>query len=66
MRRSAGISSSAALDASAVEAALATIEPEIGRAAALVARVGADPKAARRLAAKGFSADAVEAVMETE
>ena len=54
------------LDACAVEAALATIEPEIGRAAALVLRLNADPKVARRLAAKGFSADTVEAVMETE
>jgi regulatory protein len=42
-----------------VEAALAGLEPERERAAALVARDGASPRTARRLLAKGFAEDVV-------
>ncbi len=48
------------LDPSAVEAALHELEPESGRAAALAARLGPGPKAARTLAAKGFSTEVIE------
>ena len=47
----------------AVEAALATLEPERDRALALVARFGASARTARRLAAKGFGEDALEAAL---
>jgi regulatory protein len=43
-----------------IEAALAQLQPESLRAHDLVARLGSSPRTARRLAAKGFSADAVE------
>jgi SOS response regulatory protein OraA/RecX len=43
--------------------ALAALEPESRRARDLVARLGPSPKTARRLAAKGFSADTVEAAL---
>jgi regulatory protein len=45
------------------EAALAALEPERERASALTARDGATARTARRLAAKGFSADAIEAAL---
>lgn len=44
-----------------VEAALAALTPERERALALVGRAKAPQAAVRRLAAKGFSADSVEA-----
>ena len=43
-----------------IAAALAGLEPESARARELVARIGALSEDARRLAAKGFSADAIE------
>ena len=46
-----------------IAAALAGLEPESERARGLIARLGPSPKTARRLAAKGFSADAVEAAL---
>ena len=48
-----------------IAAALAGLEHESERARALVERMGRSPKTARRLAAKGFSADAVEAASAT-
>jgi regulatory protein len=41
--------------------AIAELEPELERAARLVARLGPGPKAAARLARKGFGEEAVEA-----
>ena len=41
--------------------AVAALRPEAERAAALVARLGASPRTAARLARKGFGAEAVEA-----
>jgi regulatory protein len=41
--------------------ALEALRPEAERAAAIVARIGASPKTAARLARKGFGEDAVEA-----
>jgi len=43
-----------------VEAAMAALEPERERAAALVVRRGAEPKTARWLASKGFDAASIE------
>jgi SOS response regulatory protein OraA/RecX len=43
-----------------VEVALAALEPEPERAAAIVARRGAGPKTWRYLAAKGFASDTIE------
>jgi SOS response regulatory protein OraA/RecX len=49
-----------------VEAALAGLDPEQERAAALAERLGGGPRAARALAAKGFSADAIEVAVDLE
>jgi SOS response regulatory protein OraA/RecX len=49
-----------------VDAALADLDPEQHRAAALAGRLGGGPKAARALAAKGFSADSIEAAVDVE
>ena len=48
------------IDVSLVEVALAALEAEEARAAAIVAREGATPRVARRLAAKGFGPETVE------
>jgi SOS response regulatory protein OraA/RecX len=42
--------------------ALAALEPEDRRAAVIVAREGATPRVARRLAARGFAAETLESV----
>jgi SOS response regulatory protein OraA/RecX len=47
-----------------IAAALDTLEPECERAAALVAHDGSSPAIARRLAAKGFAAETIEAGIE--
>jgi SOS response regulatory protein OraA/RecX len=47
-----------------VAAALDALEPERERATALVARNGPTPAVARRLAAKGFAAETIEAAVE--
>jgi regulatory protein len=47
--------------ADVVEDAVASLEPEASRAAAIVARLGASPRTAARLARKGFGEEAVEA-----
>jgi SOS response regulatory protein OraA/RecX len=49
-----------------VDVALAELAPEPERAAALARRLGGGPKAARALAAKGFSADAIETAVDVE
>jgi SOS response regulatory protein OraA/RecX len=49
-----------------VEAALAELVPEHERAAALSERLGGGPKAARALAAKGFTADSIETAVTLE
>jgi SOS response regulatory protein OraA/RecX len=49
------------LEPAEIERALASLEPEAARAAGIVARRGAGPKTARRLAARGFGEEAVEA-----
>jgi SOS response regulatory protein OraA/RecX len=49
-----------------VAAALEALEPEIDRAATIVARRGPGPKAARYLAARGFGEDAVAAAVAAE
>jgi regulatory protein len=49
-----------------VEAALAALEPEARRAAALVARRGRTARTAAQLARKGFAADAIEAAFAGE
>jgi regulatory protein len=49
-----------------VEAALAGLEAESERAAVLADRIGGGPKAAKALAAKGFSTDSIEAVVRLE
>src|SRR5262249_11090514 len=54
------------LAADDVEAALAGLDAEQERAAALAERLGAGPKTARALAAKGFSADSIEAALPLE
>lgn len=46
-----------------VEAALAALEPEAERAAAVVARRGRSAKTAAHLARKGFGEDAIEAAV---
>ncbi len=48
------------ISAEAVEAAIASLEPETVRAAGICSRRGAGPKTARYLARKGFSDDAIE------
>jgi SOS response regulatory protein OraA/RecX len=48
--------------AASVDAALAALEPERERAAAIVRRNGASARTARRLAAKGFGDELVEVV----
>jgi regulatory protein len=48
------------LSAEAIDAALASLEPETVRAARICLRRGAGPKTARYLARKGFSEDAIE------
>jgi regulatory protein len=45
------------------EAALAALEPEADRAAALLARRGVSPTALRRLAARGFGENAIESAL---
>ena len=47
--------------AEAAGEAVGTLRPEAERAAEIVARLGASPKTAARLARKGFGEDAVEA-----
>ena len=49
-----------------LEAGLAALEPEQERALAVAARLGGGPKAARTLAAKGFSAESIEAAVGLE
>ena len=49
-----------------IEAALAGLDPEHERAAALAGRLGGGAQAARALAAKGFSMDAIEAAVDIE
>jgi SOS response regulatory protein OraA/RecX len=49
--------------ADVVAGALAALEPEQRRAAAIVDRDGRSPRVARRLAARGFDAETVEAVL---
>jgi SOS response regulatory protein OraA/RecX len=49
-----------------VEAGLACLEPEHARAVALATRLGGGSKAARTLAAKGFSAESIEAAVGVE
>jgi SOS response regulatory protein OraA/RecX len=49
----------------AIHEALSVLEPETERARAIVARRGAGPKAARYLAGKGFSEDAIAAAVAT-
>jgi len=49
--------------AEAIESAFAALEPEVERARALVARLGSGPKTARRLAAKGFCDESLEAAL---
>jgi len=46
-----------------IGSALAQLEPETARAAALLERFGRAPKAARRLVAKGFDREAVAAAL---
>lgn len=52
------------LSAEAVEAALAALEPELDRARRLLPVETISPQALRRLAARGFSAEVVEAFAE--
>jgi len=49
-----------------IDAALAGLVPEPERAAGLSDRLGGGPRAARALAAKGFSADSIEAAVTLE
>ena len=49
-----------------IETGLAALEPEQERALAVTARLGDMPKAARTLAAKGFSAESIEAAVGLE
>src|SRR5262249_34994480 len=46
-----------------VDAAVASLEPELERASAVSGRLGGGPRAARVLAAKGFSTESIEAVV---
>jgi SOS response regulatory protein OraA/RecX len=55
--------SRAGVDAESVQRALSTLAPESERARAIVDRRGTGPKTARYLAGKGFSDDAVSAVI---
>ena len=50
--------------AEAIEAAIASLEPESQRAARICRRRGAGPKTARYLARKGFSEDAIESACD--
>jgi len=67
-RRSAGDAlirhelAAAGVAAELVEGALASLEPEIDRARAIVERRGRDARTARYLAGKGFAGDVVGAV----
>jgi regulatory protein len=55
------------VEAETAEAALAALEPERERAAAVIARLGPGPKTAAHLGRKGFGEDALElAVAGTE
>jgi SOS response regulatory protein OraA/RecX len=49
-----------------IETALAGLTPEHERAAVLAEKLGGGAKAARALAAKGFSVDAIEAAVDLE
>jgi regulatory protein len=49
-----------------IQAALTEVEPESDRAHAIAARLGAGPKAARALAAKGFSPESIEGSVRLE
>ena len=49
-----------------IETALAALDPEHERATALAERLGGGTNAARALAAKGFSVDAIEAAVDFE
>jgi SOS response regulatory protein OraA/RecX len=51
------------IDAAAIEAALAALEPERERAAGIVARRGRNDKTARYLASRGFGTDVVDDVV---
>jgi SOS response regulatory protein OraA/RecX len=51
------------IDAAGIEAALAGLEPEFERAAAIVATRGRNDKTARYLASRGFGADIVDDVV---
>jgi regulatory protein len=51
------------VDAELIAEALAALEPEARRARSEAVRLGGGGRAARALAAKGFSADAVEAAL---
>jgi regulatory protein len=53
----------AGVDAAGIEAALAGLDPEPERAAALVARCGATPATARLLAGMGFDVEVVAALV---
>lgn len=52
------------LESDDIDGAIATLEPEATRAAAIVARRGPGPNTARFLAAKGFGEDAIAAAVE--
>jgi regulatory protein len=56
----------AGVEGSMVEDALATLDPEEHRAAAIVARRGSGPKTARYLRGKGFSEDVVSGLVAAE
>jgi regulatory protein len=49
-----------------IASALDALEPESSRAHAVAERLGSSPKTARRLAAKGFSPDAIESAIGDE
>ena len=51
------------IEAAAVEQALANLEPEAARAAALVRRLGRTAKTAAQLRRKGFSEDSLESAI---
>jgi regulatory protein len=54
---------SSGAQADAVEAALAALEPEAGRACAIASRAGRTAKTAAQLARKGFSEESIEAAV---
>src|SRR5581483_6419516 len=54
------------LEQRGVEGELAALEPEAGRARALVQRLGATPGTAARLARNGFAPESVEAAVGAE